>query len=50
MGLFVGKSCRQSREFGRKVAFHFRDQLRPTTLSGTVVDPRPFPGFAGKAE
>jgi RNA-directed DNA polymerase len=43
LALFVAKRTRRSREFGWSVvAFQSPDQLGLVTLSGIVVDPRPF--------
>jgi RNA-directed DNA polymerase len=43
LALFISKRTRRSREFGWSVvAFQSPDQLGLITLSGIVVDPRPF--------
>ena len=49
MALFVAKRNRRSREFGwSAVAYQSPDQLGLVTLSGIVVDPRPFWDWRGK--
>jgi RNA-directed DNA polymerase len=49
LALFISKRLRRSREFGwRVVAFQSPDHLGLVTLSGIVVDPRPFRDWRGK--
>ncbi len=49
MALFLAKRNRRSREFGWSVvAFQSPDHLGLITLSGIVVDPRPFRDWRGK--
>ena len=49
MALFISKRKRRSREFGWSViAYQSPDQLGLITLSGIVVDPRPFRDWRGK--
>jgi RNA-directed DNA polymerase len=51
MALFISKRKRRSREFGWSVvAYQSPDQLGLITLSGIVVDPRPFRDWRGWAE
>lgn len=48
MALFISKRKRRSREFGWSVvAYQSPDQLGLATLSGIVVDPRPFRDWRG---
>jgi RNA-directed DNA polymerase len=49
MALFLARRNRRSREFGWSVvAYQSPDQLGLVTLSGIVVDPRPFRDWRGK--
>ena len=49
LALFVSKRHRRSREFGWSVVtYQSPNQLGLVTLSGIVVDPRPFRDWRGK--
>ena len=51
LALFISKRTRRSREFGWSVvAFQSPDQLELITLSGIVVDPRPFRDWRARPE
>jgi hypothetical protein len=51
LALFISKRHRRSRAFGRwVVAFASPNQLGLVTLSGIVVDPRPFRDWRARAE
>jgi RNA-directed DNA polymerase len=49
LALFISKRCRRSRAFGWSVVtYQSPDQLGLVTLSGIVVEPRPFRAWRGK--
>jgi RNA-directed DNA polymerase len=51
LALFISRRNRRSREFGwQVVAYQSPDQLGLITLSGIVVDPRPFRAWRGRPD